>query len=152
EPTSRYLPNIDSHRPHRTGATASVPRAMKVADSLTASKSKSAPDRPTIRLASDVTPAAIVTTAGARRCRTSSCCAIIPLLLGPHAANLRERPGLAGFTFLRAASARTSHGATRFGHLVLSNIERIEGVRDARSWPADGFNARANDRLSRCGG
>src|SRR4030095_6615472 len=69
---------------------------MKLAASLTASKSKSAPDRPTIRLASDITPAAIVTTAVARRCRTSSCCAIIPLLLGPQAANLLERPGLAG--------------------------------------------------------
>src|SRR4030095_14214247 len=96
EPTSRYLPNIDSHRPHRTGATASVPRAMKVADSLTASKSKSAPDRPTIRLASDVTPAAIVTTAVARRCGTSSFCAIIPLLLGPHAAKLLDRLGWLG--------------------------------------------------------
>src|SRR4029450_7306010 len=125
---------------------------MSVPDSMTASKSKSAPDRPTTRLVSDVTPAAIVTTAVARRCGTSSFCASIPLLLGPHAANLLERPGLAGFTFLRDASARTSHGAARFGHLVLSNIERIEGVRDARSWPADGFNVRANDRLSRCGG
>src|SRR4029453_15518836 len=97
---------------------------MKVADSLTASKSKSAPDRPTTRLASDVTPAAIVTTAGARRCETSSFLAIIPLLLGPHAANLRERPGLAGLTFLGDTSARTSHGAAGFGHLVLSNIEQ----------------------------
>src|SRR4029450_11950034 len=95
---------------------------MKVADSLTASKSKSAPDRPTIRLASDVTPAAIVTTAVARRCGISSCCAIIPLLLGPHAANLLERPGLSGFTVLGDASARTSHGAASFGHLVLSTI------------------------------
>src|SRR4029453_13549260 len=97
---------------------------MKLADSLTASKSKSAPDRPTTRLASDVTPAAIVTTAVARRCRTSSFCAIISLLLGPHAANLRERPGLAGFRFLGDASARTSHGAATFGHLVLSKITR----------------------------
>src|SRR5829696_630293 len=113
---------------------------MKVADSLTASKSKSAPDRPTIRLASDVTPAAIVTTAVARRCATASCCAIIPLLLGPHAANLLERPGLAGFRFLRDASARTSHGPASFGHLVLSNIEhcahRATLVAD---WSASGF-------------
>jgi hypothetical protein len=69
---------------------------MKVAASLTASKSKPAPDRPTTRLASDVTPAAIVTTAVARRCGASSFCAIIPLLLGPHAANLLERPGCLG--------------------------------------------------------
>src|ERR671911_194140 len=83
---------------------------------------EAAPDRPTIRLASDVTPAAIVTTAVARRCGTSWFWAIIPLLLGPHAANLLARPGLAGFTFLRDAPARTSHGAESFGHLVLSNI------------------------------
>src|SRR5215207_1761125 len=94
---------------------------MKVAASLTASKSKSAPDRPTIRLASDVTPAAMVTTAVARRWGTCWFCAIIPRLLGPHPANLLERPGLAGFTFLRDASARTSHGAAGFGHLVLLN-------------------------------
>src|SRR6266511_3037230 len=91
---------------------------------LAASKSKSAPDSPTIRLASDVTPAAIVTTAVARRCGTSSFCAIIQLLLGPHAANLLERTGLAGFTFLRDASARTSHAAASLGHLVLSNIQQ----------------------------
>src|SRR4029450_8662790 len=96
---------------------------MKVADSLTASKSKSAPDRPTIRLASDTTPAAIVTTAGARRCRTSSFCAIIPLLLGPHTANL-PAPWAGWFRFLGDAPARTSHGAAGFGHLVLWNIER----------------------------
>src|SRR4030095_14187120 len=69
---------------------------MKVADSLTASKSKSAPDRPTTRLANDITPAAIVTTAGGRRGETSSFWAIIALLLGPHAANLLERPGWLG--------------------------------------------------------
>src|SRR5919108_2331667 len=62
---------MDSHRPHRTGSAASAPSAMNVAASLNASKSKSAPARPTTRLANETTPATIVTTPMLRWRRSS---------------------------------------------------------------------------------
>jgi hypothetical protein len=70
-----------------------------------------------------------VTTAVARRCRTSSFCAIIALLLGPHAANLLEHPGWLG---------SRSFVTPQREHLTGPQISAI-GPRRDRVWGVSGF-------------
>ena len=60
----------------------------------------------------------------ARRCGTSSFCAIIPLLLGPHAANYLSALGWLGSGSLVTPQREHLTGPQVSGHLVLLNIEQ----------------------------